>query len=381
VNSIRELFSTRRPIDRPIEKVIDYYAVEGKKLKAEIDEYEVTDHIEASFQRFLELFSDGVQGRGSGDCAAWVSGFYGSGKSSFTKYLGLALDDERIIDGRKFSELLGERLQSQSGRAMLATLVGQRPTAVVMLDLATEQFSTDAAAPVANVLYWKVLQRFGYSREKKLCWLELELDKRGLRDKFEALYQKKFDSPWADIHNDEMIGVANAAQIVPEVLPKEFPTPESFSELASDKVETVQDVGRKMIDIVREKSGKENVLFLVDEAGQYVAPRSNLILNLDGLARSLKEIGGGRVWIVCTGQQTLTEIVEKAALNSAELNKLKDRFPISIELEAQDIKEITYRRLLSKSEAGDKALREKLAAHGQALITHTPSCQHDVRRS
>ena len=50
------------------------------------------------------------------------------------------------------------------------------------------------------------------------------------------------------------------------------------------------------------------------------------------------------------GQQTLSEIVQKALHNSAELNKLRDRFPISITLEASDIKEITHRRLLEKSE-------------------------------
>jgi len=371
VNSIRELFHTRRPIDRPIEKVIDYAAVESSKLRAEIDEYEVTDHIEQSFQRFFELYSDGVQGRGSGDCGVWVSGFYGSGKSSFTKYLGLALDDGRTFDGRHFGELLGERLQSQQSQALLKSLVNQQPTAVVMLDLATEQMTTDAAAPVASVLYFKVLQKFGYSREKKLCWLELELDQRGLRERFEELYEEKFGSPWVDIHNDEMIGVANAAQIVPEVMPKEFPTPESFSELVSEKVETVQELGLRIIDVVRKKSSKQNILFLIDEAGQYVAPRSELILNLDGLARTLKESGQGRVWLVCTGQQTLTETSEQAALNSAQLGKLKDRFPIGLELEAQDIKEITYRRLLTKSEAGDKELRAKFSAHGQALVAHT----------
>jgi len=371
VNSIREIFHTRRPIDRPIEKVIDYAAIDDIRLRAEIDEYEVTDHIENSFRRFFELYSDGVQGRGSGDCGVWVSGFYGSGKSSFTKYLGLALDDDCIVDGRPFWELLGERLQSQQSRALLSSLINQYPTAVVMLDLATEQMSADAAAPVTNVLYYKVLQKFGYSREKKLCRLELELDSRGLRRQFEDLYREKFGSPWADIHNDEMIGVANAAQIVPRVLPMEFPTPESFSELVSEKVETVQDLGLKTIEIVRQKSGKQNILFLIDEAGQYVAPRSELILNLDGLARTLKESGGGHVWLVCTGQQTLTEISEQAALNSAELGKLRDRFPISLELEAQDIEEITYRRLLSKSDAGDQELRAKFSAHGQALIAHT----------
>ena len=31
-----------------------------------------------------------------------------------------------------------------------------------------------------------------------------------------------------------------------------------------------------MIDIVREKSGKQNIIFIVDEVGQYVASRDNL---------------------------------------------------------------------------------------------------------
>ena len=34
---------------------------------------------------------------------------------------------------------------------------------------------------------------------------------------------------------------------------------------------------------------------------------SELILDLDGLARDIKELGQGKVWILATGQQTLTE--------------------------------------------------------------------------
>ena len=47
---------------------------------------------------------------------------------------------------------------------------------------------------------------------------------------------------------------------------------------------------QEMIDIVRQKSGKQNVIFIIDEVGQYVASRDNLILNLDGLAKNLKRL-------------------------------------------------------------------------------------------
>jgi hypothetical protein len=36
---IRALFSSRRPIDRTIEKVIDYYAQNEDRLATEIEEY------------------------------------------------------------------------------------------------------------------------------------------------------------------------------------------------------------------------------------------------------------------------------------------------------------------------------------------------------
>jgi hypothetical protein len=115
----------------------------------------------------------------------------------------------------------------------------------------------------------------------------------------------------------------------------------------------------------------ENILFLIDETGQYVAPSGDRILNLDGLARNLKELGQGKIWIIATGQQTLAEIVEKAAHNSAELNKLRDRFPIPINLDAQDIREITYRRLLTKSTEGEQQLRDEFGRYGQGLLNFT----------
>ena len=42
-----------------------------------------------------------------------------------------------------------------------------------------------------------------------------------------------------------------------------------------------------MIDIVRDKSGKHNIIFIADEVGQYVASRDNLILILTASPRIL----------------------------------------------------------------------------------------------
>ncbi len=369
--TIRQIFSPRRPIDRTIEKVIDYYAQEEDRLSREIGEYEVTDNIESCFRKFLDVFGEGVGGGQVTEVGIWVSGFYGSGKSSFTKYLGAALDPSRTVQGKPFLDLLCDRFPRNEIPAALRTVSKKHPTAVVLLDLGSEQLAESAAAPVSTVLYWKVLQWAGFSKEKKTAQLEFTLDRRGKYTEFKEKYRGRYKGEWEEIHNDPLIGVARASEIIPEVLPDDFPTPESFRGLRFEEARDVRDLAAEIIELCRRKTGHENILLLVDEAGQYVAPRGELILNMDGLARNLKELGKGKVWIAATGQQTLSEIVEKAAHNSAELNKLRDRFPISIHLDASDIREITHRRLLDKSEDGRDRLSADYKEHGQSTVMHT----------
>jgi len=373
MSSIRDLFSTTRPIDRPIEKVIDYYATDDKRLAREIDEYEVTDNIDTCFRRFLEVFGQGVRTGDVTEIGIWVSGFYGSGKSSFTKYLGFALNPDRNVEGTPFIELLCDRIKANPTKAELRSLVKQQPTAVVMLDLGAEQLADTATAPVTTVLYWKVLQWAGYSKEKKIAQLEFKLDELGRYDEFREAYRTAFPGKgeWDDVHNDPLIGVSRADQLVPEFLTDDFPKRGDFRSLKFEEATSVRDQAEQIISLVRRQTGHDNILFLIDEAGQYVAPRGELILNLDGMARNLKELGSGKVWIAATGQQTLAEIVERSAHNSAELNKLRDRFPISIELDARDIREITYLRLLTKSAEGEKDLHDRFKRHGQAAVNFT----------
>jgi hypothetical protein len=52
----------------------------------------VTDGIEQQMERLLEKMQVAMEVGGGHAVGVWVSGFYGSGKSSFTKYLGLAFD-------------------------------------------------------------------------------------------------------------------------------------------------------------------------------------------------------------------------------------------------------------------------------------------------
>lgn len=370
--TIRSLFDPSKDIYRTIEKVITYGASQESRLKAEISEYVVTESIEEQFRKLLDRMQLAMESGGENEIGVWVSGFYGSGKSSFTKYLGLAFDDQRTLNGTPFIKYLQDRLHKPQTKALLSTVAQRFPAAVVMLDLASEMLAGATMEDVTTVLYFKVLKWAGYSDNLVVADFERHLKRDDRMAELEARIASQFPGKtWSDVHNSPLLVSALLPKIAHEFYPDLFTTPTAFTAEMKGWTKSQDQQIQEIINIVREKSGKQNIIFIVDEVGQYVASRDNLILNLDGLAKNLKRLGDGKAWIISTAQQTLTEDDPRAALNSDKLYKLKDRFPIQIDLESSDIKEICYRRLLGKSPAGETELGKLFAAHGQALRHNT----------
>lgn len=369
---IRNLFDASRALNRPIEKVITYQRRTDVQLRAEISEYIVTDNIEENFDRLLKLMQLALQGGDGHEIGVWVSGFYGSGKSSFTKYLGFGLDRGLKIGADSFLQLLQNQLRTAGVRALFNQVSTTYDPVIVFLDLASEMLAGASMEDISTVLYLKVLQWAGYSEDLKVAELERMLEKDGKLAEFERRVEADLDGArWREIHNQPLVANPVAARFAQQFYPKLFPTPEDFQNIVLNVSKSEIARTTEMIDLIRRKSGKKNIIFIIDEVGQYVSAKPNLILNLDGLAKNLKQVGGGHVWLFATAQQTLTEDNPSAMINASGLFKLKDRFPIQIHLEASDIKEICHKRLLTKSAAGEKTLGELYDGFGASLRTST----------
>ncbi|MCK5744963.1 MAG: BREX system P-loop protein BrxC, partial [Oricola sp.] len=371
MTKIRSLFDPNKGLQRSIEKVISYQASQEDRLKSEISEYIVTDSIDAQLERLLENIQAALESGGGHEVGVWVSGFYGSGKSSFTKYLGLALDDRIQIDGQPFIRRLSDRLRRPQTKALLDAVNKRLSAAVFLLDLASQQIAGATLAEVSSVLYYKVLQALGYSRNMKVAALERKLKKDGRFDEFINLFREQTNENWEDYQNDELVVDSLLPALAHKMYPTLFTNDQAFSAASSETIYLMDDRVREMIEVIREETGKENIVFIIDEVGQYVGSQQSKILDLQGLAQNIKNIGQGNVWILGTAQQTLTEDDPHTAINSPELFKLKDRFPISVELESSDIKEICFRRLLGKSSEGEAQLAKLFDAYGQGLRTNT----------
>src|SRR5215210_4771980 len=131
---VGELFS--RDVARPIEEVIKVDIGDDAVVAEEIDEYVVTDRIRAELEDVVREYIDCFDDR-SDRTNVWVSGFFGSGKSSFAKVLGYLLEN-RVVAGRPVVDRFFERVDSPTLRASLARALDpkNRATAITaLLDL------------------------------------------------------------------------------------------------------------------------------------------------------------------------------------------------------------------------------------------------------
>lgn len=183
--TLRSLFDPNKDIYRTIEKVITYGATQQERLKAEISEYVVTDGIEEQFLKLLDRMQLAMEMGGEHEIGVWASGFYGSGKSSFTKYLGLAFDDQCALEGTPFLKHLQDRFHKPQTRALLGTVARRFPAAVVMLDLASEMLAGATMEDVTTVLYFKVLKWAGYSDNLVVADFERHLEREGRKGELE----------------------------------------------------------------------------------------------------------------------------------------------------------------------------------------------------
>jgi hypothetical protein len=133
--TIKDLFANA--ISRRIEEVIKVDQANEQIIRDELAEYVVTDSIRSHFTDILERYWETPRKPHEG-IAVWVSGFFGSGKSSFAKYLGLALENRDIL-GDGAAHILCLRTGDRKVQVLLSSISEQIPTDAIIFDVSTDR--------------------------------------------------------------------------------------------------------------------------------------------------------------------------------------------------------------------------------------------------
>lgn len=358
MHKIQDLFDPSKQLNREIESVVTFGARTVEDLSNEIKEYVVTEKLHRNYEDVLLDLQNAFDNT-SKEVGIWVSGFYGSGKSSFAKYLGLSFDKSLMIDGVTFGDKLMSRIHDTAITAMHRTIISRHNPEVVMIDLSTQSVAGKVST-ASDIVYFETLKLLGITKstdQKVMCFVDM-LHSEGKYEEFCSIVQEEKHKKWEDVESSDLAANLIVSSLAPRLLPVYFPDSESYNNINLTSALNEKERFTRLYKLVKEKTGKDKLIFVLDEVGQYIASNVDLILNLQGMMQIFKDEFRGKVWVIATAQQTLTEDNHQAQLNSNELFRLNDRFPIKVDIEANDIKEIITKRLLGKSKEGQKYLSQ-----------------------
>ena len=369
MNQIADLFALE--VDRKIEEVIKVDQTNEEIIRGELKEYVVTDaiarHQHQILDRYLETKSKPHEGT-----AVWVSGFFGSGKSSFAKMVGLALANREVC-GDGAAALLGHQVKDARVKQLLRLIPENIPTKAVIFDVSTDRGIRAGNQSLTEIMYRAMLRDLGYAKDLDLAELEITLEGDGRLAEFQAKFAELYKGrDWDREKGKVALAIGQASRVMHALDPETYETRDSWKLGVRGRADiNPGDLAKRCLQLMDRRGNGANLVFVIDEVGQFVAQNVQKMLDLQAVVQSLGREGQGRLWIMVTSQEKLTDLVGGLDGKTVELARLMDRFPLKVHLEPSDISEVTSKRVLAKNADAEKALRTLFTAHRGRLLTHT----------
>jgi len=287
--------------------------------------------------------------------AAWVSGFFGSGKSHLVKMLGYLWEDFQFPNGDTartikplpqdindlFFEL--ERKQKLNGKLSVSGTLKDFPSADIRYSF-LQLFLNELGLPQQ------------YHHFKFVYWAKQEGIYDGLKSLIEA-QGKDFKKEYENLFVSTAIAKA-ILELKPEFAENEAKVKENFKA----NFKRIESINREqLIDTIKTEIlpmffGTKIPLTIVvlDEVQQFIGSDSDKSIDLQNLAQDICSNFDGKFLLVGTGQNALSE--------TSLLQRLKDRFTINVSLSDTDVETVTRKTVLEKKPSTINVIDKKLEA-------------------
>ena len=358
---IQEMF--KDDINRKINGVVKVDQDERAVLVQELNEYVITrelkKHFITFFNNYTETFSESTA-----DIGVWISGFFGSGKSHFLKMLSYLLENSEV-DGVKTVERFREKFADDPATFMLIDRATKGQTDTILFNIDIEGSINKDKTAVLRVFAKMFYNYLGfYGENLKVAKLEQYVARKGKTEEFRRVFEEKNGAPWLDSRDAYAFFEDDVVATLQEVL--------GMSEQAASNwfngTETVETSIAQLVSEIREyvdsKPHDFRLLFMVDEVGQYVGGDTDLLINLQSLVEKIGSECMGKVWVICTGQEAIDEII-KAREN--EFSRIQARFKTRLSLSSSSADEVIQKRILLKNDEARQDLEQVYSANDSVL--------------
>ena len=276
----------KRNLQQKIEEIVQVEQAGEQEVYLEITEYVATKSIREQYETVLKAIVEAPTEPSEG-VGIWISGFFGSGKSSFAKYLGFALQNKKIQNHR-FSDLFKKQIEDQQVSNLLDLINAKYPTEVILFDVAKEQDTRLGTQKIAEYIYAAVLRELDYATDMDIAELEIELEAENKLDQFIEKCKEVYKEDWRRIRKGAQC-ISRASAILHHLEPTTYPSLDSWahSQDSRSKIITVKTVVERTFELFNRRRPGKAIVFILDEVGQHVARSGDKIEDLRAVVEEL----------------------------------------------------------------------------------------------
>lgn len=347
---IRDMFAD--DINRKINGVIKVDQAADDVIEQELNEYVITKELKKHFITFFNYYSDALD-EPTADIGVWISGFFGSGKSHFLKMLSYLLENKEV-KGIRSVERFRKKFEDDPATYMLIDRSTKVQTETILFNIDIEGSINKDKTAVLRVFAKTFYNHLGFFGENlKVAKLEQYIDQQGKTEQFRRVFEEKKGMPWVD---SRKAFAFNGKFIIPTLVEVLDMSEEDAKAWFNDKSATEFSIAQLVDDIkdyLNTKPDNFRLLFMVDEVGQYVGTDTDMLLNLQSLVEKIGSECGGKVWVVCTGQEAIDEIIK---VRADEFSRIQARFKTRLSLSSSSVDEVIQKRILKKKPEAESQL-------------------------
>lgn len=330
----------RNPLDNSLENdgvsKVDNVAVLPYELATFVCEGEYERGLDRILTSYLSHLTRATQP------SAWVSGFYGSGKSHMVKTLEALWRNEAFTDGRHPRDIVNlpdhitEQLRELSAEAKRAGGVWSAS------GMMTESANKSVRMLILGIVYKAAGLSSNYGRARFRLWLRengweadtLRMIEAAGRDP-EHEFDQYLVSPYVRKAITELTGMSEGEA---RDLRKDLAAQFNRDDISIDEME----MSLKQVLRAQSDNGKQILLTLIvlDETQQYIGENGERAQALQEAVERIQSSFESKVLVVATGQASLT--------GTANLQKLQGRFTVNVMLSDKDVEHVVREVVLRK---------------------------------
>ena len=279
-----------RDLSRKIEEIIQVDQADEQSVHAEITEYVATDSIRDQYHQLFKAIAEAPSEPHEG-IGVWVSGFFGSGKSSFAKNLGYALQNRTVL-GSPFADLFKQQVGDKRVSDLLDLINARFPTEVILFEVAKERDTRKVTERIAELMYTVLLRELDYAEDFDIAELEIELEAEGKLDQFIKTCKKLYKQDWRMVRKGPRSSPVPARSCTTST---RRPTPRrtrgARSQRNRDAAITVSKVVERTFELDGRRRPGKALVFIIDEVGQHVARSGDKIEDLRATVEEFGKVG------------------------------------------------------------------------------------------